>query len=444
VLLFILLVALLNLGLGFALAVYVAQCRAPAGDDDWTEQGGSYLDAVAPAVMPLYDASAAEPPAATAQEPDTENGLGLSQSDVDAVVSKAAETATAQPESQPAQSMESNPSHATVRTIQQEVQQYDAQLTELAATLRDPVAQASAEWFEERRQSLRTTNDEFLQSRNDAYEAFGSFHRNVESHQPICDALEETMLFQATKIQEANDTLEAYNFQGDVGDGCKRILAETNRLTDANHQVRDALEQAIIGIAREDQWLGSSSTEMRTDTMTGISNRVGLEISLAEWWNRDPHRVRQLSLALVDLDHFAKVNERHGTTLGDEILRAVARLLSVESREGSVVSRCAGQRFAILLPDTDIRAATNAMEKVRQILETSVFRHGETEIRLTLSCGVTESMPKDASESLLERAETAIREAKRYGRNRTFIHDGKFPTPVVPPNFTLQERQIEL
>jgi hypothetical protein len=53
-------------------------------------------------------------------------------------------------------------------------------------------------------------------------------------------------------------------------------------------------------------------------------------------------------------------------------------------------------------------------------------------------------MPKDASESLLERAETAIREAKRYGRNRTFIHDGKFPTPVVPPNFTLQERQIEL
>ena len=70
--------------------------------------------------------------------------------------------------------------------------------------------------------------------------------------------------------------------------------------------------------------------------------------------------------------------------------------------------------------------------------------HDKLEIRVTICCAVVGAASEEAPEGLIERAEATLQEAKRYGCNRTFLHDGKYPTPVVPPNFSLEEKQVTL
>ena len=97
-----------------------------------------------------------------------------------------------------------------------------------------------------------------------------------------------------------------------------------------------------------------------------------------------------------------------------------------------------------MFPDSDLRATTNAVERLRQIVELACFVYKNSEIRITVSCGVTEAVGEDTPDSVMARAEATLMEAKRYGRNRTFIHEGKYPTPVVPPKFPIEQRRMTL
>jgi diguanylate cyclase (GGDEF)-like protein len=178
--------------------------------------------------------------------------------------------------------------------------------------------------------------------------------------------------------------------------------------------------------------------------LTGVLNRDRLEAELESLRQEDPEHARPLSLALVDLDEFGRVNERYGFEAGNRILRAVAKLLAVESRDRYAVARFSGQRFVILVRDYDIRSATRLVERIRQTIENCEFRYQEFSIRITVSCGVTAAAPPETSESLFARAEEALGEAKRYGRNRTFFREGHYPSPVVPPKHTLRPRVITL
>jgi diguanylate cyclase (GGDEF)-like protein len=178
--------------------------------------------------------------------------------------------------------------------------------------------------------------------------------------------------------------------------------------------------------------------------LTELPNRAGLEACLADWWRKDPHRVRQLDAAMIDLDEFGRVNDRHGQDVGDRVLRATARILTSESRNHLIAARYSGQRFVLLFPDVDLRYAMNLVERIRQTIELTHLKYRGQDIRVTVSCAVTEVGREDTPETLYARAEDALHEAKRYGRNRTFLHEGKYPDPVVPPNFSLEERSVML
>lgn len=81
---------------------------------------------------------------------------------------------------------------------------------------------------------------------------------------------------------------------------------------------------------------------------------------------------------------------------------------------------------------------------IRQQVETTRFQAGADQFGASVSCAVVETVAGDAMDTVLERLETTLQEAKRCGRNRTFFHDGKFPTPVVPPILSLQLRTQEI
>ena len=178
------------------------------------------------------------------------------------------------------------------------------------------------------------------------------------------------------------------------------MFGETSKLLDVNHRLRDTLDEVLVEIARKEQRLDSVAAGTGDDPLTGVSGRAGLEAELSRWQTDDAQRQRVLSAALIDLDGFAQVNERFGQKAGDKILRAVGQLLTAERQHGGTVARVAGQRFFLLFPDTDIRAATNAVERIRQTVELARFRYRDEDLRLTVSCAVTEAGAEDTSAAL--------------------------------------------
>ena len=85
-----------------------------------------------------------------------------------------------------------------------------------------------------------------------------------------------------------------------------------------------------------------------------------------------------------------------------------------------------------------------AVEMMRQLLEETRFEHDGERIEVTVSAAIAPSQPDDDVDSLVERLSNTLTEAKRYGRNRTFVHEGKFPTPVVPPNLKIDAGVIQV
>ena len=197
-------------------------------------------------------------------------------------------------------------------------------------------------------------------------------------------------------------------------------------------------------IAADEDDLDGIDPETCFDTLTGVANRRGFEVDLMRWWNEDPQRTRELSVIMVDVDRFSEINNKHGKKVGDKLLCTLAMLLKAEKQDAGSVSRVDGEKFAVRLPDCNTRLASKVAERIRQTVERSRFLHKDAEIDVTVSCAVTGTAADDTAGTILDRAESIVREAKRYGRNRTFLYEGKYPTPIVPPNFSLEGRQITL
>jgi diguanylate cyclase (GGDEF)-like protein len=324
------------------------------------------------------------------------------------------------------------------------VDQYHLQLTRLDDTLRDCTSAPDAATVHSCVKSLRQANHDYRGARDKAHQTFEDVYGQQEAFQDMVEELQAVVSRQDAQIDETENVIRDLDYQSDPGRGCRKVVHETSKLLQVNHHLRDTLDQVTVVAAREGGRLGSMDKRKLTDPLTELSNRAGLEACLADWWEKDPHRVRQLNAAMIDIDELGRVNERHGQDVGDRVLQATARILTGESRNHLIAARCAGQRFLLLFPDVDLRFATSLVERIRQTIElTHLKRRGE-DIRITVSCAVTQIGREDTSETLYARAEATLHEAKRYGRNRTFLYEGKYPTPVVPPNFSLEEKSVTI
>jgi diguanylate cyclase (GGDEF)-like protein len=131
-----------------------------------------------------------------------------------------------------------------------------------------------------------------------------------------------------------------------------------------------------------------------------------------------------MTLLLVDIDHFKQVNDKYGHLVGDEILFAVASVLTQQIRPSDLLARYGGEEFALILPDTSIVEAKLLAERVRAAIETSMYKldNGvDQDINLTISVGITSLLLGDEINSLLARADQALYQAKENGRNRVEV-----------------------
>jgi diguanylate cyclase len=157
-------------------------------------------------------------------------------------------------------------------------------------------------------------------------------------------------------------------------------------------------------------------TEVRTDPLTGVSNRRALDETLVSMFAMMNRYELPFSIVIVDIDHFKKINDEQGHLYGDSILKSVAKVLDDNVRDTDVVTRYGGEEFVIVMPQTPLEGACIFSDRLRENIE--------QKLPLTISGGVSGAVDGDNPQTLLARADAALYSAKAAGRNRVYYHTG--------------------
>ena len=159
----------------------------------------------------------------------------------------------------------------------------------------------------------------------------------------------------------------------------------------------------------------------RTDELTGLKNRRAFYEAgdtALEWARRYGH---PLSLVMLDIDHFKRINDSRGHAAGDSALRGLAEVLRSNMRASDVAGRLGGEEFALLLPQTALEEAAAYADRLRRTVAAHVVVYQHQEVCFTCSFGVAQMRPSDDLDALMGRADAALYAAKEEGRDRVCV-----------------------
>jgi diguanylate cyclase (GGDEF)-like protein len=199
---------------------------------------------------------------------------------------------------------------------------------------------------------------------------------------------------------------------GEVGDA---FLDALRLRFDKERVIQELLvQQAIANQARSD-----AEHLARTDHLTGLNNRRAFYEAVSPVWSTALRSNRDVSLILLDIDHFKVLNDNYGHAFGDRVLGSVASVLEVSAREGDVVARWGGEEFILFLPETNLKSAMALAERLRASISEMRIDYGQTPLSITASFGVVQRAESCQSvDELTSRADKCLYQAKSEGRNR--------------------------
>ncbi len=164
--------------------------------------------------------------------------------------------------------------------------------------------------------------------------------------------------------------------------------------------------------------------QTRVDPLTGLNNRLALTQDFQHQFNRAIRYQTPLSILFLDLDFFKKINDQHGHLTGDYVLSELAFVLQKLLRSSDRAYRYGGEEFVIILENTPQKGAIHLANRLKTGIGAYTFRypnHQQDPFHVTVSIGISERTPEDTAESLLNRADQALYEAKKQGRNRIIL-----------------------
>lgn len=160
------------------------------------------------------------------------------------------------------------------------------------------------------------------------------------------------------------------------------------------------------------------------DPVTGINNRAALNATIDREVNLSHRHGYALSVIMLDLDHFKRINDEHGHVAGDTVLRIVAGRITDCTRGSDMAFRYGGEEFTVVLSNTDTDGAALLAERIRKAIAATPIIIDDFEITVTVSVGVSTLEAGDSAATLINRADAALYDAKTAGRNRVMIQTG--------------------
>lgn len=179
--------------------------------------------------------------------------------------------------------------------------------------------------------------------------------------------------------------------------------------------------RVVTDLSKSNQELTDQKEHFRVlstnDALTGIRNRHGVKLSYdAMLQSANPDT--KISVILIDIDHFKRINDRRGHQIGDEVLSQFSDLLRRNTRENDIVGRWGGEEFIVVSAHTNLNQAELLAEKIRTAVSNTALGDNKP-IMVTISCGVTEIQRPESLDTALARADKCLYSAKRGGRNCT-------------------------
>jgi diguanylate cyclase len=257
------------------------------------------------------------------------------------------------------------------------------------------------------RDSLKALITRMLSELGELGSQTGRFHDNLGRYAGViekADSLESLAGVVREMVEESRTVQSLVK----VAQG--KLQYEHERATD--------LSERVVELETE---LRRLSEEVSTDQLTKIANRRGLMQAFDAEKARLEREGTQLSIGLLDVDNFKRLNDELGHNAGDVALKSLAEVVSKALRPMDLVARYGGEEFVVLLPNTPVAEGEQILTRLQRSLSGGLFMHEQKQVFVTFSAGVTAYRSGEPMEAALERADEALYEAKRTGKNRTCV-----------------------
>lgn len=199
------------------------------------------------------------------------------------------------------------------------------------------------------------------------------------------------------------------------------VITVTKSVREENQKLEQRLVETSTEVASLRMNIDHIQQEAMQDPLTGVKNRKSFDTAIGKLIRASREMSEPLALIMADVDHFKSFNDRWGHQTGDQVLRLVAEVMNANIKGQDLLARYGGEEFAILLPGTTLENACMLADRIRAAIESRRLKKRRTNEDLgvvTLSMGVSLCREADTPESLIERADGRLYDAKRAGRNR--------------------------
>jgi len=260
---------------------------------------------------------------------------------------------------------------------------------------------------EKAREALKSLINRMLSELGELGSQTGRFHESVGRYADVIERADslESLAGVVREMVEESRTVQA-------------LVQQTQERLHEEHSKAGELTQRVSELESE---LRRLSTEVSTDQLTQIANRRGLLQAFEAERARVERGAAALAVGLLDIDNFKRLNDELGHAAGDEALRSLAAVVGKALRPTDLVARYGGEEFVVLLPATPVDEGQQILTRLQRSLSGGLFMHENKQVFVTFSAGVTAYRDGEAIEAALERADQALYEAKRTGKNRTCI-----------------------
>ena len=208
-------------------------------------------------------------------------------------------------------------------------------------------------------------------------------------------------------INSIDESSRVVNFKNQDNEE-KSFYINISKISEINYLIN------FTDITKLSQEKEATEQKVYVDSLTGISNRDKFEEVFEHEIKQSKRYNRPLSLAILDIDKFKDFNDTYGHLIGDEVLIMICRSIQKHTRESDLFARWGGEEFVLLFTNTELKTAINLTENFRKIIEN--LKHEVTK-SVTVSFGLTHYKENDSVESMFDRADKALYEAKHSGRN---------------------------
>ncbi len=204
----------------------------------------------------------------------------------------------------------------------------------------------------------------------------------------------------------------------------RAMTASSGWLLSQVDSARKELESTRSQLSVMQTELERAQQQAVSDPLTGLPNRRALDGVLSREIARARRHKTQLCVALLDIDHFKKINDTHGHDIGDRALQHLADTIRAAVRETDVLARLGGEEFVLVLPDTPLVGAEFTMNRLLRTAQGTPLVVNDKQVVVAFSAGLAQWQGDESAEQIVKRADTAMYQAKSSGRGRVMVAEG--------------------